>query len=277
MLKRLILGVMLFALTSATFVALAERDVSALQLTPTPSAPVSPTTDAHAHDHSAEATAESTAESTEEAPLDLTELPHGRLEDGGFYVGEEDAPIMLIEFADWACPHCQDYRSTMHDFIEAYVVTGMARFEFRVFPTAGGQNSYIAGLLAECVDEQVDGGFWHAYDTLFTLAENGRYTINTMVSTMVDQFELDQEALFACGEIATQVDTDMALGAEVGVTGTPMVLVRYLDEEGEYGAPEFIVLDGVTYNRGGVSFEVISQVVEAANENAPVIEKDGDA
>lgn len=275
MLKRLILGVMLLALTSATFVAFAERDTHALQLTATPSAPVEPTADAHGHDHSAESTAESTDEA--DTPLDLSALPNGRLEDGGFYVGEEDAPIVLIEFADWACPHCQDYRSVMHDFIEAYVVTGMARFEFRIFPTAGGQNTYVAGLIAECAAEQVEGGFWQSYDILFTLAENGRYSTANMVTTIVDELELDQDELFACGEIATQVDTDMALGAELGVSGTPAVLVRYLNEDGEYDAPEFITLDGVTYNRSGVALNVLAEVVEAANENAPVIEKDGDA
>src|SRR5690606_1092531 len=106
MLKRLIVAVMLCALMSATVAAFAQQKTA----TPAPST---------------EATAEATPESTEEAPLDISEIPQGRLEDGGFYIGEENAPIIIVEFADWACPHCQTYRAIMDQVIEEYVVTGM--------------------------------------------------------------------------------------------------------------------------------------------------------
>src|SRR5215207_4842489 len=39
----------------------------------------------------------------------LLELHRERLSDGGFIIGDPDAPITIVEFADWACPHCQDY------------------------------------------------------------------------------------------------------------------------------------------------------------------------
>gem|GEM_PF-6126817 len=37
-------------------------------------------------------------------------LPQSRTEDGGFVVGKPEAPITIVEFVDYACPHCQTYR-----------------------------------------------------------------------------------------------------------------------------------------------------------------------
>src|SRR5690349_20906460 len=56
-------------------------------------------------------------------------LPQSRLADGGFVVGNPNAPITIIEFADYACPHCQEYLPTMNKFTEDYVKTGKAKFE----------------------------------------------------------------------------------------------------------------------------------------------------
>ncbi|MGQ9910017.1 MAG: thioredoxin domain-containing protein [Candidatus Flexifilum sp.] len=67
----------------------------------------------------------------------LASLPQSRTPDGGFVLGDPDAPITIIEFADWACPHCQDYHTTISALIADQVAAGRAAFEFRILPTAG--------------------------------------------------------------------------------------------------------------------------------------------
>jgi protein-disulfide isomerase len=53
-----------------------------------------------------------TGAATSEAAETLSEifarLPQTRTADGGFVVGAADAPITIVEFADYACPHCQE-------------------------------------------------------------------------------------------------------------------------------------------------------------------------
>lgn len=211
----------------------------------------------------AEATIEATPEATAEAELSLTDifasLPQSRTEDGGFVVGEPDAPITIVEFSDFACPHCQSYRPVIEQVIRQYVATGQAKFELRILPTAGGQLTYYVGLLTECATHQRQGAFWESYETLYGLATTGQYD-SDIAQRLADALDLDATKLQTCVQTAKQTLKDMTLAQQVGVGGTPAVLVRYGD-----GEPEFITLDGRTYDQGGVAFAVLAQVIEAAN------------
>lgn len=200
----------------------------------------------------------------------LAELEQSRTEDGGFLLGDPDAPLTIIEFADWACPHCQDYRETIDTIIREYVPTGAVNFEFRVFPTAGRENTVFFSQVAECAEEQVAGAFWTWYVLLYGTAENNLYSSNQQVRTLLSATGIDLETTVACLEAMeesgeSQVASDMAFGNESGVSGTPAVLIR---ENG--GAATYIVLDGVTYNRGGVPLEVLEAVITGIDAGEPV-------
>lgn len=86
--------------------------------------------------------------------IDFSAMQPSRAEDGGFVLGNPDAKVTIIEFADFGCPHCQEYKPTIDDFIKNYVQTGKAKFEFRIFPTAGGAMTEFAGRIADCIDQQ---------------------------------------------------------------------------------------------------------------------------
>ena len=58
----------------------------------------------------------------DEAPVDAnvfdySGIPQTRSDDGAFVLGEADAPITIVEFADFLCPHCQTYHATMQKVI----------------------------------------------------------------------------------------------------------------------------------------------------------------
>lgn len=190
---------------------------------------------------------------SQEAPA--RDVPVYRAEDGAFMMGNPLAPITIVEFADFACPHCQRYRPAMAQFIDSYVATGMAKLEFRFFPTAGGELTDLAGRAAECADEQRAGAFWQAHDLLYTYALTGRYTEAIPAQLALD-LRLNETTLLGCMETADQVATDIALAHDLGIAGTPTVMVRY-----GLGIPGFIQLDGVTYTLGGPTFDVLSAVV----------------
>ncbi len=212
-----------------------------------------------------DATPEITPEATVESAPTLTEifagLPQTRQADGGYVVGEPDAPITIIEFSDFACPHCEDYAPVIDQVITDYVATGQAKFEFRVMPTAGGVKTYIVGRLMDCANDQQPGAYWTSYELMYAWAIPGNYNGN-VPQLLADELKIDYDQMMTCANDPEQVDTDMAFADANGITGTPAVLVRHGN-----GDPEAIVLDGVTYDRGGVPFDVLAQVIENANAN----------
>ena len=191
--------------------------------------------------------------------IDYASMLNSRTEDGAFVLGDPNAPVTIVEFADFGCPHCQTYHETdMARFVSEYVATGKAKLEYRMFPTAGGQLSVFTGQLAECADEQQPGAFWQAYDLLYKYAAGGRYT-DEVGRLLAQDLGLNYSTMLACSSGARQVSTDVNFGRTNGVQGTPAVMVRYGS-----GAAQWISLNGVTYNRSGVPFDVLSTVVESA-------------
>ena len=149
-----------------------------------------------------------------------------RLADGGFVLGNPDAPVTIVEFADYGCPHCQQYKPTIDRFIDEYVKTGKAKYEFRIFPTAGGQLTYFIGQIAVCLENQRTGAFWTAGEMFYQKAMRGLYNENT-AREVTQEMGLDYSTALECARTQNQVQTDVDLGQRLGVQGTPTVLARF--------------------------------------------------
>jgi hypothetical protein len=89
---------------------------------------------------------------------------------------------------------------------------------------------------------------------------------------LTQRLGLDYGQALECSASNTQVDTDVELAGRLGVGGTPAVLVRYGDAK-----PEFITLDGQTYNAGGVPYDVLAAVVDAGTptNNGAAVSREG--
>jgi protein-disulfide isomerase len=190
---------------------------------------------------------------------DYSSLHQTRLADGGFVIGNPDAKVTLVEFADYDCPACHSYLPTMDRFFNEYVKTGEAKFEYRIFPTHGGQTTYFIGQLVECFEAQKPGSFWTAKDLLFQSAMRGSYD-ETTARSVASQIGVNYNTALNCSTTAKQVDTDVALGQQLGVQSTPSVLVRYGDS-----TPQFITYNGQIFNRGGAPYEAIQAAVAAGS------------
>lgn len=158
------------------------------------------------------------------------DIPKSRTTDGAFVLGNPDADVKIIEFSDFLCPHCQDYKPTIDQFIQDYVVTGQAQFEYRLFPIVNANLSTYTANLVECADLQSEGLFWEAHDVMFDLMSNSGYSEAT-VTNFAEQLGIDEIALAECGQIATQAQIDSAYGIELGITGTPTIAVQYGDSD----------------------------------------------
>lgn len=54
--------------------------------------------------------------------------------DGGFLMGNPNAPVKLVEYASFTCPHCKHFEETGVEPLKAkYISTGKVSWEFRSF------------------------------------------------------------------------------------------------------------------------------------------------
>ncbi len=92
----------------------------------------------------------------------------------GYTLGKADAPVKVLEYADFECPACGHFATvTEPDVRKRIIDTGLASLTFLDFPLVQHRNSQAASNAAACADEQ--GRFWPMHDMLF----NGQIDWNT--------------------------------------------------------------------------------------------------
>jgi protein-disulfide isomerase len=146
---------------------------------------------------------------------------------GDAFRGDPDAPVVVIEFADFQCPFCSKHvAETQPTLDEQFVDTGDVKWVFKHFPLPIHPAAPAAGAAAECAAEQ--GQFWEMHDLLFEDVDrwaNG--DTDAALKELAGELGLDQEAFDACmdsEEASAHVDSDQEAGAPF-VQGTPTFIV----------------------------------------------------
>ncbi len=136
-------------------------------------------------------------------------------------LGNPDAPITVIEYADFECPYCAAAAPVLRQLVEES--DGRVRLVFRHFPVASAHpHALTAALAAEAAAAQ--GSFWPMHDLLF--ARQDRLS-DIALRAYADQLGLDGSRVVgeAAQEFAGKVMADFQLGLEDEVPGTPTVIV----------------------------------------------------
>jgi protein-disulfide isomerase len=85
----------------------------------------------------------------------------------GYLMGNPEAPVQVIEFADFECPACANFFTlTEPDVKTRLVETGVISYRFMDLPLAMHPNTWHASNAAACANEQ--GKFWEMHDALFS-------------------------------------------------------------------------------------------------------------
>ncbi len=145
--------------------------------------------------------------------------------------GDDDAPITIIEFGDYACPGCGSFALTVKPQVELLLVeTGKAKFVFYDFPlTTVHPTSFLASRSARCAQDQ--DKFWEYHNALFRNQTSWRLETSPMAQFMSfgEDLGLDSDDFEACVKSdrhADLVSANMRLGYELGVSSTPTVMVH---------------------------------------------------
>ncbi|MGO9058997.1 MAG: DsbA family protein [Candidatus Binataceae bacterium] len=167
--------------------------------------------------------------------LNLNSDPWGRVDlqsmhlDDRPTMGPANAPITIVEFADFECPHCAHAMGIVETVVESKY-NGKIRLVFKNYPLAGHQWAHGAAVAAECVRVQNPGAFWDFARTIYR--DQATITPDNL-SQHIDNFaqhnQLDPEALHACmmGQGADQrIAQDLSDGQKAHVMSTPTLFVN---------------------------------------------------
>ena len=196
--------------------------------------------------------------SADAADVNYSEIAQTRTENGGFVIGDPEAPITIVAFEDFLCPHCQAYKSTVNQIMEQLVATGQARFEFRMLATQGADALNLFRV-AECAGELNASGFWPVHDEIFSMTSSGRVQRSDIPREIADKFNISYTELLQCTTTADQFETDQRLANTVNATGTPAIRFRY-------GGIEAPLETMQQFASGAPGFTTLKGIVEAANE-----------
>ncbi len=205
-------------------------------------------------------------------PGTYSDIPQQTTSDGAPILGNPNTKIVLMEVADFSCPHCLEYHSTILQIIDQYVRPGKVRLEYRPVTFVGqeytgmGHNpSDTAAQAALCAGEQ--GHFWEMEDQLFNIQETQTpraFVPDTMIAA-AHGLNLDTTAFTRClssGETEKTILTTSDVTNQLGVTGTPTML--YSTDGGKTFQywPDPSTQDNKM--RGGVTLDVIDNTINSA-------------
>ena len=84
----------------------------------------------------------------------------------GYLLGNADAPVQVVEYADFECPVCAYFATvTEPDIRKRLVETGQVSLRYMHFHIASHPNTWQASMAAACANEQ--GKFWEMHDAIY--------------------------------------------------------------------------------------------------------------
>jgi protein-disulfide isomerase len=165
-------------------------------------------------------------------------MAEGALPD--IFLGKEDAPVTIIEYASMTCTHCAAFHATTYPVLKSkYIDTGKVRFALREFPldplaTAGF-------MLARCAGPDKRSAM---IDLLFAQQKNWAFTEKPIeaLANLVKQAGFSQESFEAClkdQDLYAKVNKVRDHAAEkFGVNATPTFFINGKKQNGEINPQE---------------------------------------
>ena len=144
-------------------------------------------------------------------------------------LGNPNAKITMVEFADFQCPYCQAFfRDTFPEIKAKYIDIGKVKFIFRQLPLAIHQNAQAAAVASECANNQ--NRFYDYYDMVFKNAQpSGAGLAAANLKQYAKALGLDSSKFNQCldnNETLPQITEDVNAAIAAQVAGTPTFFVN---------------------------------------------------
>ncbi|MGA9259681.1 MAG: thioredoxin domain-containing protein, partial [Candidatus Sulfotelmatobacter sp.] len=136
-------------------------------------------------------------------------------------LGPENAPVQIIEFADYECPYCQKVNEDLNRLREQF--GNQVSVVYKDFPLPMHPLAPRAAEAAHCAGAQ--GKFWEFHDALFQTKRLQTSDLKQQARTL----KLDTARFDQCldgGEEIAVVKKDAQEGQRLGLQGTPSFFIN---------------------------------------------------
>lgn len=159
--------------------------------------------------------------------------------DGSPTKGSEAAPITIVEFADFQCPHCGQFAPVIDKVVESR--RNDVRFAYKFYVLGKFPNSENASRAAIAAGKQ--GKFWEMHHLIFANQEN---LTQQGLDSMAKELGLDVGRLHAdmqSPETAERIAKDRKLADDLLVQGTPTIYINGRLYDGHQDLNEWLNLE----------------------------------
>ena len=150
------------------------------------------------------------------------------MDNGSPLLGNQNAPITLVEFGDYQCHFCNVFfHSTEGQILKDYVETGKVKMIFKDYNIIG-PDSVNASHGAHCANDQ--GLFWEYHDILYSnwTGENNGWASSENLGKFAQEIGLDMDEWSECMLNGVHSQTILASNEDarsLELTGTPAFFV----------------------------------------------------
>ena len=139
-------------------------------------------------------------------------------------LGEQSAPLTIVEFSDYQCPYCQQFQNDVFpELKQDFIDRGLVRFIHKDLPLPFHQQAETAAEVARCSHRQ--GAFWLIHQALYDqqncLACKGPSEIATAAG--LNKQELDQ--CLKDPAIANVIRSNQSEAGLHNITATPTFVI----------------------------------------------------
>ena len=141
--------------------------------------------------------------------------------------GSKNAPIQIIEYADFQCPACAKGAQYIKNFMIANPDKVQAELKYYSLPMH--QHSFMASRYAECASRQ--GKFWEFHDLVFERQDQWKGLVNAMPAfdAISQEIGLDMAQLNTClrdPKVEQMIEQNKADGNQQGGKSTPSYFIN---------------------------------------------------
>src|ERR1700676_2614242 len=140
--------------------------------------------------------------------------------------GPKNAAVTIVEFGDLQCPACKAAQPAIESLIAS---EPDARFVFQNFPLEMHNWADKGAAYADCVAQASNGAFWKFIaKTYETQADITAENADEKLTALADGAGVKGADIAACASTPVtkaHIDTSLALGKSLNVTGTPTLFI----------------------------------------------------